>query len=96
MLLLKYAEIRMELLSHSLFFIVHVEWTAVSYFYLYLNEQFNMKGTLFWQHKTVWFENSQTFAEKKKVGISWTSSLLLCCYIFEIHNILHVIYLGMI
>ena len=32
MLLLKYAEIRMELLSHSLFFIVHVEWTAVFVF----------------------------------------------------------------
>ena len=32
MLLLKYAEIRMELLSHSLFFIIHVEWTAVFVF----------------------------------------------------------------
>ena len=69
MLLLKYAEIRMELLSHSLFFIIHVEWTAISYFYLYLNEQFNMKGTLFWQHKTVWFENSQTFAKKKRLAL---------------------------
>ena len=67
-----------------------------SYFYLYLNEQFNMTGTLFWQHKTVWFEKSQTFEKKKKIDISSTSPLLLCCYLFEIHNILHVIYSGML